>query len=220
LNLRTISMVAALVAALAMPLTTQALSPSVDNKCARWHSLFVPPPSVRVYVKRHGGYVVDRPFRTYVLEVAAAGAWPGTKPMESLKAGLLAIKQYAWYEVVHRPCDRLTPSGQPYDIVNGGEHQLWRPKSGLRHWNKRQAIAVDAIWRMSVRKPSHGNHWRFFRTGWTGTSGRDGWHLYEDTVTRLARDGYSFRRILKYEYGSYKLVVSKKSNPLWGVKKL
>lgn len=207
-------------ATMLMPTVAQGLSTSVDNKCARWHSLFVPPPSIRVYVKANGGYVVDRPFRTYVLEVAAAGAWPSTKPMESLKAGMLAIKQYAWYEVVRRPCDRLTPHGEPYDIVNGGEHQLWRPKTGLVKWTKKQEEALDFTWRMSLRKPSHGKHWRFFRTGWTGESGRDGWHLYEDTVTKLAMKHCGFWCILDYEYGDYKLVTAKKSNPLWNVKKL
>ena len=168
--------------------------------CSTWNSRYFPPPSVRVLVKAHGGYVVERDFRTYVAEVMAAGAWPASKPWASLVAGAQAIKQYAWWEVLHRPCDRSW-KGQPYDIVNGGEHQLWRPKSGLREPSRVQVRAVEAAWLTSIRK-----HGRFIRTGWTGTGGRcgdvvDGWHLYEDGVTDCARRGYSWQRIQRVYYG-------------------
>lgn len=181
------------------------------NPCASWSSRFFPPRTIRVWVKANGGYVVERDFRAYVAEVMAAGAWPDAKyrPDASLEAGALAIKQYAWYEVLRRPCDR-TFRGQPYDIENGGIHQLWRPKGGLIEPTKRQFRAVAATWWDHIEK-----HGRFIRTGWTGSGGRcgevrDGWHLYEDGVTACARQGKTYRQIVRLYYGPrYRLITAK-----------
>lgn len=169
------------------------------NPCASWDSRWVPPPTIRVLVKAHGGYVVKRPFRQYVAEVMAAGAWPGTKPAASLAVGALAIKQYAWWEVLHRPCDRVW-KGRAYDIENGGIHQLWRPRSGLRTPTRTQYAAVDETWAYHITKRG-----RFLRTGWTGTGGScasytDGFHAYEDGITDCARRGWTWQRIVRAYY--------------------
>jgi len=171
------------------------------NPCASWGSRWVPPPTIRVLVKAGGGYVVRRDFATYVAEVMAAGAWPGHPPA-SAAVGALAVKQYAWWEVLHRPCDR-TWKGQAYDIVNGGEHQLWRPRTGLRTPSSAQRRAVAETWQYHITKRG-----RFIRTGWTGSGGRcashtDGWHAYEDGIRDCAQRGWSWQRIVRAYYSPH-----------------
>lgn len=175
------------------------------HSCAAWHSRTVPPPTIRIWVKKGRGTIVKRNFRRYVAEVMAAGAWPG-KPFVSARVGALVIAQFAWWETLHRPCDRKL-RGKPYDIENGGAHQLWRRKDGLRKPSRAQFAAVDSILGMSIRK-----HGRFIRTGWNGGGGRcgkirDGWHVGEDAVRDCARRGKTFEQIIRIYYSPrYELV--------------
>jgi hypothetical protein len=131
-------------------------------------------------------HIVTVPFRRYVSRVMNGGAWPAHKPLESLKVGAIAIKQYAWWHVLHHQ-PGYTWRGRCYDIRDGD--QLYRApfRSHSRVWR-----AIDATWSVSLRKRG-----RFFRTGWSGGRIDDGWHLGEDTVTRLARHGWGYRRIIR-----------------------
>lgn len=177
--------------------------------CTAWNSRFTPPDTIRVLLP-HNSHIVEVPLKTYVLRVMAAGAWPGNKPLASLQAGSIAIKQYAWYEILHWTPDKMK-GNRCYDIRNGGaQGQLYRPKTGLRNWNRRQRLAVESTWNWSIRKND-----RLFRTGWRGYGGKcgsmvDGWHLFEDGVTDCARKGKNLKQILRIYYGPrYKLIIKR-----------
>lgn len=167
-----------------------------EGGCTRWASYRVPPRTIRVFVSHRRGspvpaHVERVSFRRYVSRVMNGGAWPAHKPMESLKVGAIAIKQYAWWSVMHHQRG-YSWKGVCFDIRDGD--QLYRRpfRSHSRTWE-----AIDATWHVSLRKRG-----RFFRTGWSGGGGRcgqgvDRWHLLEDGVTDCARRGWKWRRITK-----------------------
>jgi len=126
--------------------------------------------------------------RDYVAAVAESGAWPAGKPMESLKAGVLALKQYAWWMSIHR-CRSFR--GMAFAITDSEQYLARGMRPGYRGHSRTRA-AIDATWDASLRKGG-----RFFRTGWSGGRGIDGWRLHEDTVTTLARRGWGWQRIVR-----------------------
>lgn len=167
-----------------------AVPASADGRCTRHTSYRVPPGTIRVFISHRRGssvpaHVVTVSFRRYVSRVMNGGAWPAYKPMESLKVGAIAIKQYAWWHVLHHQRG-YSFRGVCYDIRDGD--QLYRQpfRAHSKTW-----VAIDATWGVSLRKRG-----RFFRTGWSGGRIDDGWHLGEDTVTALARRGWKWRRIV------------------------
>ena len=54
-----------------------------------------PPDYIRV-LRRQSGHVDRVPFKKYVLTVMGK-EWPGYLPQQVIKAGAVAVKQYAWY---------------------------------------------------------------------------------------------------------------------------
>ena len=80
---------------------------TAGQSCTGWRSDRRPPETIRVLraKKRTGvpadivGTVEEVPFREYVGVVLAA-EWPSHYPLETLKAGALAVKQYAWYYTI------------------------------------------------------------------------------------------------------------------------
>ncbi len=167
-----------------------------SSGCTTWTSRTKPPETIRVFrLHRRGSSVPARidvvPFKTYVQRVMASGAWPATLPRESLRVGAIAIKQYAWWYVLHHQRGyRLR--GQCYDIRDGDQYY----RGGVAIHSRIKA-AVEATWSVSLRKSG-----RFFRSGWSGGgsgcgSAYDGWHLPENGTTACARKGWSWQRILR-----------------------
>ena len=182
---------------LAAPTTAsiETVATAKSSSCSHWSSRTSPPPTIRVFRMHHRGSRVPAhidvvAFPTYVQRVMASGAWPGSKPLESLKVGAIAIKQYAWWYVLNHQRG-YSLHGHCYDIRDGDQYYL-----GHAHPNSRIKAAVAATWGVSLRKSG-----RFIRTGWSGGGSRcgssyDGWHLSENAVTACARHGWSWRRIV------------------------
>ena len=182
---------------LAAPSTAsiETVATAKSSSCTHWSSRTSPPRTIRVFRMHHRGSRVPAhidvvAFPTYVQRVMASGAWPGSKPLESLKVGAIAIKQYAWWYVLNHQRG-YSLHGHCYDIRDGDQYYL-----GHAHPNSRIKAAVAATWGVSLRKSG-----RFFRTGWSGGGSRcgssyDGWHLSENAVTACARHGWSWRRIV------------------------
>ncbi len=157
----------------------------------------VPPTHMYVFrIHRKGSSVPARVerwrFRDYVGAVAESGAWPARKPPQSLRVGVIAIKQYAWWMALHS-CRSFR--GRAYAITDSEQFLARTMRPGYRAHSKVRA-AMDATWDVSLRKRG-----RFFRTGWSG-GGRgcgtaiDHWHLSENAVTACALKGWSWRRIV------------------------
>ncbi|WP_188945034.1 SpoIID/LytB domain-containing protein, partial [Nakamurella endophytica] len=83
---------------------------------------------------------VDRvAFKTYV-ENVLPNEWIASWPRESLRAGAVAVKSYAWYWALHST--RRTPSGRCYDVRDDTGDQVYRPGSAVSSTD----AAVQATW--------------------------------------------------------------------------
>jgi hypothetical protein len=185
------------------------------SACSGWDSESIPPDTIRVYrtMGPDAGQVQVVPFRRYVEVVMAAEFGPGV-PVEALRAGAIAAKQYAWYHAMHWR-GRSNASGECYDVVDNGNDQFYLPLS-------KQPVPshVDAIahtWSISVRKGM-----RFFATGYwggldapCGTVG-NGWRLMQKSSYDCAKDGMTAEQILRVFYGPKLSIVRPGANDMNG----
>ena len=185
----------ALLLAAPSAVSIETVATATSSSCTDWSSRTSPPPTIRLFRMHHRGSSVPAhidvvSFKSYVQRVMASGAWPGSRPLESLKVGAIAIKQYAWWYVLNHQRG-YDLHGHCYDIRDGDQYYR-----GNARPNARIKEAVQATWAVSLRKSG-----RFFRTGWTGGgshcgSADDGWHLSENAITRCAQRGWTWRRIV------------------------
>jgi hypothetical protein len=185
--------------------------------CTPWTSEYVPPPTIRVLRSQRDlvapevvGTVQEVDFRQYVGTTMAV-EWPESYPLETLKAGAVATKQFAWYHVIH-PRGGLVdlPDGTQscYDVVDTTLDQYYYPEkygAGLPDGPGRKTMAALAeTWDVTLRKYSQaGQSSRFFLTGYrAGTSavcGEDanGFKLYHNSTRACGQDGLRYREILR-----------------------
>ena len=183
-------------ALLTTPVIPEAAEVTASASCTGYTSRTTPPKYIRVFrIHRRGSSIPARVetwrLKRYVGAVMESGAWP-RRPRASGMVGAQAIKQYAWWHVLHHQ-PGYSWKGRCYDIRDGDQYieRHWRPWMSL---NRRTVEVIGAIWPYRLIKNG-----RLFRTGWRGGAGQDGWHLYEQTVTALARRGWSFRQIIHWQ---------------------
>jgi hypothetical protein len=110
------------------------------GECGTYSSETVPPKTIRVFRTGTGAVdVVD--FRTYVKNVLSR-EWISSWTTESLRSGALAVKHYAWYQVVHWRGYTNT-AGQCFDVFDSTRDQHYDPS---RPTYASMAAAVDATW--------------------------------------------------------------------------
>ena len=155
--------------------------------CTPWTSEYVPPPTIRVLRSQRDlvapevvGTVQEVDFRQYVATTMAV-EWPDGYPLETLKAGAVATKQFAWYHVIHPRggvVDLPDATQACYDVVDTTIDQYYYPEKygvGLPDGPGRKIMAaLDETWDVTVRKYSPRDRAsRFFLTGYrAGTSTR------------------------------------------------
>jgi hypothetical protein len=137
---------AALVTALpALPgpgLTPRAAAAS----CSGWSSHTQPPPTIRVF--RHAtGAVETVSFKPYVKNVLSR-EWIGSWTTESLRSGALAVRNYAWYQVLHWR-GGTNADGQCFDLRDDTWDQVYDPSKPTY---STAAAAVDHVWPWLVHK--------------------------------------------------------------------
>lgn len=174
-----------------------------------------PPETIKVFRihkkgSRISAHVDIVNFKTYVARVMAAGAWPAYKPMESLKAGVVVIAQNAWYQILHhnpkfrwrgRCFDIMPGSAPPWcERCDGGQYYKGPIKIHSRIWK-----AIDAVWGTVLIKRD-----RFIKPQWSGDGGHcgqsvTGFRLPENAVTKCARKGWSYLRILRRYFAPVKI---------------
>ena len=202
---------AAWVCALTLAVTAVALpsaAPTVEaaTACTNWSSTYTPPTTVRV-LRTYGpasGKVQVVPFRAYV-ENVMAWEWPETYPTQALRAGAVAVKQYAWYYARVWRGGKVA-SGACYDVKDTSADQIYRPET--RSAGPRQAAAVAATWNLSIRRLRNGKPGRFILTGYVPGSikacgaEKNGFRLYQKGAKACAKDGKTFEQIARVYYGS------------------
>ena len=147
--------------------------------CPAWPTSFTPPPEIRV-LRVATGTVELVPFRAYVENVTAL-EWPSSYPAEALKAGAIAVKQYAWYYATRPRASYVTPAGECYHVRDDTFDQLYDP-SRTPHPN--HLAAVEATWTSTLRKDG-----TFFLSGYGPGSGDVCGADLSATRTRLAQRG-------------------------------
>ncbi len=168
--------------------------------CTGWSSDTLPPTAIRV-LRTDGpasGTVTAVPFHDYVTVVMAAEWGPAT-PGEALKAGAVAVKQYAWYRaMVWR--GGSAPDGSCYDVVDSSVDQVYAPESRVP--SPAHVAAVDATWGLSIHRtgglfPTHYDAGANVPCG----TNANGWQLLQLSAMQCARDGLTAEAILDTYYG-------------------
>ncbi len=122
------------------------VAPTAAASCSSWTSETDPPPTIRVF--RHvTGAVETVDFRTYTMNVLSR-EWIGSWTAESLRSGALAVKHYAWYQVLHWR-GGLNTVGACFDLRDDTYDQVYDPSQPT--WST-AAAAVDATWATRVLK--------------------------------------------------------------------
>ena len=195
-----------LITGMALPAGSAGAAADPRAPCRAWSSQSQPPPTVRVYRTRgpDAGTVQTVKFRRYVAVVMAA-EWPARMPRETLRAGALAVKQYAWYySVFYRGW--LAPDGSCFHVMDTSMDQVYWPE--LRVPSPRHYEAIDASWRLSLQKPGGGGGpsrliLTSYRQGLRVACGtdRDGRKLFQLSSRACGAAGLTSRQILRTYYG-------------------
>jgi hypothetical protein len=160
--------------------------------CTGWSSTTTPPTSIRV-LRTATGVVQPVDFETYVKAVMPA-EWPSVWPMEVLRAGAVAIKQYAWYYAIHYRGG--TGTGGCYDVKDNTIDQIYSPET--RAPAASHILAVEDTWPESVLKNGS-----FILTGYRSGgdvacgSDADGYHLWQYSAHYCALAGQTGEQILQ-----------------------
>jgi hypothetical protein len=195
---------------------------AASDECTRWASSLTPPATIRVLRTEATDApdevrdtVVEVDFREYVATVMAA-EWPEHYPLETIKAGAVATKQFAWYYIVNPRGLTQEVDGEEvcYDVVDSTRDQFYKPETrGIGEPNgpgPKILGALEATWDISLRKFKQTTQSsRFILTGYrNGASTVDGrpiacgedatgFKLFHNSTQRCGRDGLTFREILR-----------------------
>jgi len=164
------------------------------KQCTQWTSTSEPPPSIRVY-RVSEGRVETVAFKDYVMRVVSR-EWD--VPQTALRqAGAVAVKQYAWYYVLHYRGGRF--NGSCYDVQDTTADQLYADKSisGLPSAVK---TAVDATWNWTLHRGSVFPLTGYRRGSNVACAANAGYHLYVRSARKCAANGWSAQQILEKYY--------------------
>jgi hypothetical protein len=171
-------------------------SASATSACGTYRSEIVPPPTIRVYRTATG--VVDTvDFRAYVKNVLSR-EWISTWTTESLRSGALAVKNYAWYQVLHWR-GYVTTAGECFDIFDSTRDQYYNP--ALPTYAS-MAAAVDATWGTLAHKND-----RIFPTYYNAGepyeacgARANGWQMFQWGTQACGLEGRSAAQIMAIYY--------------------
>jgi hypothetical protein len=165
--------------------------------CSSWTSETTPPPTIRVFRSTSGAVeVVD--FKAYVKNVLSR-EWIGSWTTESLRSGALAVKNYAWYQVLHWRGYVSDATGDCFDVFDTTRDQVYDPS---RTTYQSAANAVDATWSTLALKSG-----RIFPTYYNAGSAYEvcgananGWKMYQWGTQACGLDGKTAAQIMAIYY--------------------
>jgi len=188
-----------IVAILAVAVTAPMAAPThatAAGECGTYASETVPPPTILVY-RTATGAVDTVDFRTYVKNVLSR-EWISSWTTESLRSGALAVKNYAWYQVIHWR-GYTTPAGQCFDVFDSTRDQHYDPS---RPTYTSTAAAVDATWSTLAHKNG-----RVFATYYNAGqayeacgANANGWQMFQWGTQACGLDGRSAAQIMGIYY--------------------
>jgi hypothetical protein len=186
------------------------------GRCTAWSSQHAPPKTIRVLRSKRdqtpddvAGTVQEVDFFDYVATTMAV-EWPEHYPAQTLRAGAVATKQFAWYYVLNWRGGTKKVDGEKvcYDVSDTTIDQYYYPeKFGVGKPNgpgPKITNALKATWDVSLRKyKTSTQSSRFFLTGYragsTSKCGADanGFKLYHRSTRACGEDGLTWREILR-----------------------
>jgi len=163
------------------------------GRCTDWSSTSTPPPTINVYRVTEGKVdTVD--FKDYVARVASR-EWDVEQSQLRL-AGIVAIKQYAWYYVLHYRGGSF--NGTCYDVKDSTADQLYSAK---HHVPRRIRNGVAATWTWRVMRDGQLPMTGYRRGGRdAGCGGNGGYRLYVRSARVCAINGWTAQQILETYY--------------------
>ena len=190
------AMLAVFASLIALPIVLPAQPVEAKHRghCTEWTSKTEPPPTIRVY-RVSEGFVETVDFKLYVIRVASR-EW-GVEQAAVRKAGAVAVKQYAWYHVLHYRGGVF--EGECFDVRDTTADQLYgaRPLQNIPDRIKR---AVNKTWNWRLWRGD-----KFIMTGYrrgqlVGCAEDAGKKLYARSAKKCANAGWSAKRILRVYY--------------------
>ena len=131
--------------------------------------------------------------------------WPETYPLQALRAGAVAVKQFGWYHARNWRGGK-TAERACYDVKDTSADQIYRPET--RSAGPKQLAAVVTTWNLSIRRTRNGTPGYFILTGYApgsiATCGaeKNGYRLYQKGVKACAKAGLTYEQIARIYYGS------------------
>ena len=171
-------------------------TPVAAAACGSYRSETVPPPTLRVY-RTASGAVDTVDFRTYVKNVLSR-EWISSWTTESLRSGALAVKHYAWYQVLHWR-GYVNAAGQCFDVFDSTRDQHYDPSKPTY---APMAAAVDATWATLALRNG-----RIFPTYYNAGQPSEpcgarvnGWQMFQWGTQACGLDGRSAAQIMAVYY--------------------
>ncbi|MEP6680032.1 MAG: SpoIID/LytB domain-containing protein [Chloroflexota bacterium] len=164
--------------------------------CGTYTSQTTPPPAIRVF-RSASGTVEVADFRAYLKNVLSR-EWISNWTTESLRAGALAIKHYAWYQVLHWR-GYVTASGACFDIFDTTRDQVYDPS---RPVYAPMASAVDATW-STLALRSGSVFPTYYNSGTPNEpcgAGANGWQMLQWGTQACGLGGKSAAQIMSVYY--------------------
>ncbi len=172
--------------------------------CGTYRSETAPPPTIRVFRSATGAVDVVN-FRTYVKNVLSR-EWISSWTTESLRSGALAVKNYAWYQVLHWR-GYVNEAGACFDVFDSTRDQHYDPS---RPTYASMAAAVDATWSTLALKGG-----RIFPTYYNAGApseacgaNANGWQMFQWGTQACGLAGRSAAQILATYYTGVSVVAA------------
>jgi hypothetical protein len=182
---------------------------SAAGACGAYRSETVPPPTIRVF-RTASGAVDTVDFRTYVKNVLSR-EWISTWTTESLRSGAMAVKNYAWYQVLHWR-GYVNQDAKCFDVFDSTRDQHYDP---TRPTYASMASAVDATWSTLAQKGG-----RIFATYYNaGAAGEacganaNGWQMFQWGTQSCGLAGRTAAQILATYYAGVVVTAPPPASP-------
>ena len=186
---------------LAALLVTLAAAPgltprAVAASCSEWSSETQPPSSIRVF-RTATGDVETVGFRRYLKNVLSR-EWIASWTTESLRSGALAVKNYAWYQVLHWR-GYVNADGECFDIFDSTRDQVYDPSQPI--WDT-AADAVNATWSTLALQDGHifATYYNAGSAGEPCGANANGWKMYQWGTQACGLDGKTAAEIMAAYY--------------------